>query len=168
MTANPASILDSMKKGLGVDADDTSFDVDLVIHINSALGILRQIGVGNDSGYAIEDNSALWTDYSSDITALALLKSYILLKVRLWFDPPQNAKVIDSSEKQIVELESRINMMAEQINPPTNPFTGLSENASEIAVAIWWNLTGLSDFPPEASVGDLGYDLDTGDVWRKT
>lgn len=119
MPLNTNSILDTVKKALGIDYTDTSFDVDVTMHINSALGILRQIGVGDDAGYAIEDNTDLWTDFTPDITYLALLKSYIVMKVRLWFDPPQNAKVIDSTERQIVELESRLNLMAETLNPPT-------------------------------------------------
>lgn len=117
--ANPASILDSVKKALGIDASDPSFDVDVTMHINSVLGILRQIGVGDDAGYAIEDNTALWTDFTEDVVALSLLKTYIVQKTRLWFDPPQNAKVIDSTERQIVELESRLQMMGEAINPPS-------------------------------------------------
>jgi hypothetical protein len=31
-----------------------------------------------------------------------------------------------------------------------------------------WNVTGLSDFPPDALINDLGLDMSTGDVWRKT
>jgi hypothetical protein len=121
MPANPASILDSVKKALGIDYADASFDIDVIMHVNSALGILRQIGVGASSGYAIDDNTALWTDFTEDIVLLSPLKSYIVLKVRLWFDPPQNSKTIDSMEKQVVELEARLNLLAEQIDPPEAP-----------------------------------------------
>lgn len=117
--ANKNSILDSVKKALGIDASDPSFDLDVTMHINSALGILRQIGVGDDAGYAIEDNTALWTDFTEDVVGLSMLKTYIVLKVRLWFDPPQNAKTIDSMEKQVVELEARLNVAAESFNPPS-------------------------------------------------
>lgn len=132
MTANPASILDSIKKGLGLDAADDSFDLDVVMHINSALGILRQIGIGNTSGFVIEDNTTLWSDFSSDMTALALLKSYVLLKVRLWFDPPQNAKIIDSMEHQIIEFEARLLMMIESLYPPTDPQPSRDDEAREL------------------------------------
>ena len=121
-TANQASILDSVKKALGLDAGDPSFDLDVILHINSVLGILRQMGVGSEAGFAIEDNTATWDMFTEDIVILSPLKSYIVLKVRLWFDPPtQNPKTLDSMEKQLVELESRLNMLAEQINPPSDP-----------------------------------------------
>jgi hypothetical protein len=145
MTANSNSILDSVKKALGIDASDPSFDVDVIMHVNSALGILRQIGVGDESGYAIDDNSAVWTDFTDDIVILSPLKSYIVLKVRLWFDPPQNSKTIDSMEKQVVELEARLNMLAEQINPPDTPpkrrqHVGIPD---EVIVGYLFGETGL-------------------------
>ena len=34
------------------------------------------------------------------------------------------------------------------------------------AGVYWWDLTGGLPFPPEAVVGDFGYDRVTGDVWR--
>ena len=37
---------------------------------------------------------------------------------------------------------------------------------SAIRTPYWWDLTGGLDFPPEAVVGDLGFDSVSGDVWR--
>jgi hypothetical protein len=34
--------------------------------------------------------------------------------------------------------------------------------------AYWWDLTGLTDFPEEALVGDWGIDTSTGDVSELT
>lgn len=31
---------------------------------------------------------------------------------------------------------------------------------------FWWDLTGDADFPETAVDGDLGYDSETGNVWR--
>lgn len=145
--ANPNSILDSVKKALGLAADDTSFDLDVTMHVNSVLGILRQMGVGDEAGFAIDDNTAKWTDFTEDIVLLSPLKSYIVLKVRLWFDPPtQNPKTLDSMEKQLIELESRINMIAEQINPPSDPPRHRRHHAGipdEVIVGYLFGETGL-------------------------
>ena len=40
------SILTSVKKLLGLTEEYTAFDADLIMHINSVLMILRQMGVG--------------------------------------------------------------------------------------------------------------------------
>ena len=40
------SILNTIKKLLGIDADDDSFDVDITIGINAAIFNLSQMGVG--------------------------------------------------------------------------------------------------------------------------
>lgn len=45
------SILTSIKKLLGIDENYKHFDPDLVMHINSVLSILMQIGVGPAEGF---------------------------------------------------------------------------------------------------------------------
>ena len=60
------SILTSIKKLLGMDADYTAFDTDVIIHINTALAILCQLGVGPDKGFRIRDDSATWQDFVGD------------------------------------------------------------------------------------------------------
>ena len=104
------SILDSIKKMLGPSADYKQFDPDIIIHINSAFMVLRQLGVGPTEGFSITDNEAVWTDFTSDINKLGLVKSYIYLKVRLIFDPPTNSTVIKSYEELIKEYEWRLNV----------------------------------------------------------
>ena len=44
------SILTSVKKLLGLTEEYTAFDADLIMHINSVLMILRQMGVGPPGG----------------------------------------------------------------------------------------------------------------------
>ena len=56
------SILTSIKKLLGMDADYTAFDTDVIIHINTALAILCQLGVGPDKGFRIR---ARWLPLSN-------------------------------------------------------------------------------------------------------
>lgn len=106
------SILTSIKKMLGVDENYDHFDPDIIMHINSALMVLTQLGVGPEDGFMIEDDTTTWTDYIPEITAakLNLVKSYIYLKVRLLFDPPLSSSVIESINRQIAEFEFRLNV----------------------------------------------------------
>lgn len=104
------SILSSIKKLLGIAEEYDHFDQDLIMHINSVLGILTQIGVGPESGFSITDKSAVWTDFLSDEKKLEMVKSYVGLKVRMLFDPPQSSTTKDAMEKCISELEWRISV----------------------------------------------------------
>lgn len=106
------SILTSIKKLLGPDEVYDHFDPDIIIHINSVLMILTQLGVGPDEGFYIRDKNAVWTDFVPEKNVEAI-KTYVYLKVRLIFDPPQSSALIAAIEKQIMELEWRINAMVE-------------------------------------------------------
>lgn len=107
------SILDSIKKMLGIDASYTIFDQDIIMHINTVFMILNQLGVGQSEGFSIEDNKKIWKDYLNDDTKLESVKSYIYLKVKLLFDPPLSTAVIEAIKQQINELEWRLNVEAE-------------------------------------------------------
>ena len=103
------SILDSIKQMLGVRAEDDAFDKELIIHINGALMILNQLGVGPVEGYAITSKDNVWTEFIGARTDLELIKTAIFLRVSLSFDPPQNSFLVSSMEKQIEEFDWRIN-----------------------------------------------------------
>lgn len=100
------SILDTIKKLLGIQPEYTSFDEDIIVGINSAFAALNQIGVGPAGGYMIEDNTQTWTDYITT-TNLNMVKSYVYMKTRLHFDPPVGG-VLESFNRQIAELEWRL------------------------------------------------------------
>lgn len=104
------SILTSVKKLLGLPEAETAFDVDITMHINSVFSILRQMGVGPSTGYAITDKTDAWDDFIPDADAnyIEMVKSYVYLKVRQLFDPPTGGAVANSSEKLIAELEWRL------------------------------------------------------------
>lgn len=110
-----ASILTSIKKMLGISATDTSFDTDLIIHINSVLMILTQLGVGDADGFTIEDATDKWEDFLPEGISVEAVKTYVYLKVRLIFDPPLSSAVSDAINKNIAELEFRINVMVDTI-----------------------------------------------------
>lgn len=101
------SILTSIKKLLGITSDYEHFDADIIMHINSVFMILMQLGIGPTDGFSISDDSAVWSDFLSDATWLEHVKSYVYMKVKLIFDPPQSGTVIGSMEKLISEFEWR-------------------------------------------------------------
>lgn len=107
------SILDSTKKVLGLEESDTSFDLDIVLHINSVLAILTQIGIGPVEGFTIEDSTPTWEAFVGTDKQLSFVKTYVYLKVRLVFDPPATSFAIDSFKEQIKELEWRLNVHRE-------------------------------------------------------
>lgn len=109
------SILDSTKKILGLDPEYDVFDVDIITHINSAFFTLNQLGVGPAEGFMILDNAAPWTWFSEGRTNLNAVKTYVYLRVRLLFDPPQTSFATSAMEKQIQELEWRLNVNREGV-----------------------------------------------------
>lgn len=102
------SILTSIKKQLGIAEEYIQFDPDLVIHINSVLGILTQLGVGPPEGYSIVDQNDLWEDFLPTSQQLEFVKSYVYLKVRMIFDPPASSVMAEAFKATISELEWRI------------------------------------------------------------
>lgn len=109
------SILTSIKKLLGPGADYGYFDSDLIMHINSALAVLTQIGVGPSKGFAIVDESEEWEEFiKGDPAIYSEVKTYVFLKVKLVFDPPQSSALIESINRQISELEWRLSVVADQ------------------------------------------------------
>lgn len=104
------SVLTSIKKLLGISEEDTSFDVDLIMHINSVFSILNQLGVGPPEGYAIQDKNNTWNEFIIDDTKLNFVKSFMHLKVKLLFDPPLSSSVMESMKQMISELEWRLSV----------------------------------------------------------
>ena len=111
------SILTSVKKMLGIPEEYEHFDMDIIMHINSVLMILTQLGVGPEEGFAIADKSDKWCDFIGEGKLVELVKSYVYLKVRLIFDPPQSSSVIEAINRQISEFEWRINVA---VDPSSN------------------------------------------------
>lgn len=108
------SILISIKKLLGIAADYTAFDADIIMHINSVFMILNQLGVGPETGFRIEDDLAVWNEFITADDNLDAVKSYTYLKVKLLFDTPINSAVIKANEQLINELEWRLTNQAER------------------------------------------------------
>lgn len=109
------SILTSIKKLLGIAEEYTHFDADLIMHINSVLSILTQIGVGPAEGFSIKDESSVWEDFVPDNAKLEFVKSYVYMKVKLLFDPPISSAAIESINRLTSELEWRIQVAADPV-----------------------------------------------------
>lgn len=107
------SILNTIKKMLGLDVEYDAFNADIIVLINSAIMSLTQLGVGPKSGFTISDYTASWSDLLVNDVKLEAAKTYIYLKVRVTFDPPSSSAVLEAYKKQIEELEWRLNVQAE-------------------------------------------------------
>lgn len=107
------SILTSIKKLLGIEEDYKQFDTDIIIHINTVLMGLTQIGVGPEEGFAITDEYSTWEDFIGDKPYLNSVKSYMYLRVRTLFDPPLSSAALDSMKKLADEFEWRLQVAVE-------------------------------------------------------
>lgn len=110
---NTNSILNSIKKLHGISPDDQSFDTDIIIHINSELMALTQIGVGPSNGFYIHDASSVWDDFIPDRGIVEAVKSYVYVKVRLVFDPPASPTVVEALKSSANEYVWRISHWVE-------------------------------------------------------
>ena len=119
------SILKSTKKILGLEADYTAFDLDVLTAINSSFATLTQLGIGPAQGFVIEDDTTTWNAFLGTDLQLSSVKTLIYLKVRLIFDPPQTSYHMQAIKEQIAELEWRLNAHREE-TAWTDPFVPLT------------------------------------------
>lgn len=118
------SILKSTKKILNIGVNDTSFDHDIITHINTAFSHLHQLGIGPDIGFNIEDSVAEWDDFiTAPLPILSAVKTNVYLRVRAVFDPPQLPHVMNAMQQQLLESDVRLSIMREESewtdpNPP--------------------------------------------------
>lgn len=106
------SILLSIKKMLGIAADYKHFDEDIIMHINSVFMTLNQLGI-NESVPCILGEDETWDSVFGDIKNIPAIKTYTYLKVRMVFDPPTSAFVMEAMKTQATELEWRLNVQAD-------------------------------------------------------
>ena len=108
------SIFNSVKKVVGLLGDDGSFDEDILLHINSVVSTLRQLGLSIPADFYVEDDVQTWRDLLGEFRDLDLVKSYMAMKVRLMFDPPVSSFGLKSMEEMTKEYEWRINVLTDQ------------------------------------------------------
>jgi hypothetical protein len=161
MSANPDSILDSVKQSLGLAPEFTAFDLDVTLFTNASFCSLQQLGVGGDSGFVISDNSTLWTQYVTELLYLGMVKHYIFLYVKMAFDPPSTSFGLEAIQKMLIELGWRINVSVEHINPPSPP--GEEEDGPTSDTTVTWfkvkvvNMLSAHVVTPDAGEGNTFY-----------
>lgn len=110
----PLGILDTTKKAIGIDPAYDVFDTELVMHINSVFSALNQLGVGPSVPFRITGKDEKWSDFSGDNhIVLAMVESYMSMKVRIMFDPPATSFGLESMNKVASEYEWRLHVEAE-------------------------------------------------------
>lgn len=108
------SILNSIKKNLGIAPEYTAFDADILMFINGVFSTLNQLGVGPVEGFLIEDATEEWDAFLGTDPRLNDVKTYMSLRVRMLFDPPQTSYFQESMKEQIKEHEWRLNARREE------------------------------------------------------
>lgn len=115
-------ILETVRKLVGAGDSESPYDQDLLIHINSTLSTLNQIGAGPTEGF-IADSTSQWTEFiPADSKKLEMIKSYVCLKVRLVFDPPASSSAQEAMNRTVDQYEWRIQL---EVDPePVIPIEG--------------------------------------------
>lgn len=100
------SILESIKEISGVGITNSTFDKDILQHINASLFILFQLGLINDV-YTVNVNDA-WDSIDINKKLIPTVENWMSLKITLIFDPPLSSTTVESYKSRIDELEWRL------------------------------------------------------------
>lgn len=104
------SILEDIRIAVGLTKDTIDFDTDLLMHINSAISQLNQVGVGNF--IIITDTTKTWEDLQNPLQTegnqfFTMVPLFIMLNTKIIFDPPPPSTV-EHYAKKIDELLWRL------------------------------------------------------------
>lgn len=117
------SILMTIRKLVCGNPYADHFDTDLLVHINACFSILNQLGVGPENGFVVTDETQSWSSYSDNERILNMVKTYVTLKVKKIFDPPLTSSVLEAMDKEIKELEWRLNVAVDPVKPTSTSKT---------------------------------------------
>lgn len=112
------SILKTVKAAVNVALDDPSFDLAIIGHINTEFSTLADLGVGPPEGFVIEDDVGVWGDYldpDDNKIMLSQIKTAVILRTRILFDPPAQIFLLQALKDQLLETEWRINVNRETV-----------------------------------------------------
>ena len=101
------SILNSVKSYLGIMAEDTAFDADILMAINAIMAVLNQLGVGPSEVFVVSSSDQTWDDLLGE-EPIGGVREYVNLRVKMLFDPSTNNQIMDALKEQIAEFEWRI------------------------------------------------------------
>lgn len=165
------SILDTVRKLIaGYDSDCDDFDDELILHINTVFSELHQMGAGPEAGFRITDSSTWWTDFCMDIELLGLIKDYVVLSVRMLFDPPTSPQVSAATTRSIERLEWRIHAKVNTIgvtedepDSPNEPLDELMQRVQDLTIALSALNTKVDDIVITGGQGPKGDKGDPGE-----
>ena len=102
------TIFQDIKNSLDVNTEDTAFDDELMLLLSTTFGIVSQLGAHESKNFKFRKEST-WDDYFAVTNNgdKELVKAYVLLKVRLAFDPP-TASTLQFIKEYVKELEWRV------------------------------------------------------------
>ena len=117
------SILMTIRKLVCGNPYADHFDTDLLVHINACFSILNQLGVGPENGFIVTDETQSWSSYIADNYILNMVKTYVTLNVKKIFDPPLTSSVLEAMDKEISQLEWRLNVAVDPVKPTSTSKT---------------------------------------------
>lgn len=114
------SVLKTVRTIVGLNSDNTEFDVELLTYTNAVIGNLE----GTTTGLVITNENQKWDDLLDPTIKRyteirAILPLYISLSVKILFDPPppsaaqHQARIVDELAWKIIEskdMESNIDV----------------------------------------------------------
>lgn len=111
------SILNSVKKMLGIPVEMTEFDTDIFLHINSAIGTLTQLGVGPENGYVVMSSDQTYGDFlGEDSERFPQVQTFLYLKLKLgWDNTSITSTLLSVMQDLLKECEFRLSVTADHI-----------------------------------------------------
>ena len=115
------SILNDVKKLSGLSVEDSEletedykpFDTDLLLFINASFNRLKQLGVGPTENYSIESSDETWGDFFGDTKVVEMVRAWMVLNVKMQFDPPTSSIAADAYKNMIDKYEWCMNVDVE-------------------------------------------------------
>lgn len=110
-----SSILLSIKKSIVGPPEYTPFDADLIMHINSQIANLYQLGLDSAKSVVVDGADQLWTDLiPAGDSRLQFVRTYVYAKVKMIFDPPTSTAQMQALKDAAAEAEFRISTAADK------------------------------------------------------
>ena len=115
---DPTKILSSVRFKVGLNDEIHDFDSMLIMEINTALDILTQLGFGPDKGFSISGEEETWDQYiPANDPRCNMVKTYLAVRTKLKFDPPQASYLVEALKEDVAELEFRLSVQNDRIFP---------------------------------------------------
>lgn len=115
------SILNDIKKCLGIPIEDSelgtesynAFDLDILLFINATFNRIKQLGVGPTENFSISSSDETWGDFFNDSKVVEMVRAYMLLSVKMQFDPPTSSIASEAYKNMIDKYEWCMNVDVE-------------------------------------------------------